>query len=110
MIALLALLAHDAEAGSRSSVGGYFRVMARPDLQGGGNQLGYWNLYGRLLNEGPYATLNYRYEVLERQSGVAAPWTSINARVEGGSITNADSGGGSLANLRLSQVLSLIHI
>jgi hypothetical protein len=103
MLVILALLA-DAGAGSRTSVGGYVRVMARPDLQGGGNQLGYWNLYGRLLNEGPYATLNFRYEVLERQSGVAVPWTAINARIEGGSITNADSGGGSLDNLRLSQV------
>ena len=102
-IALL-LTTPEATAGSRSSVGGYVRVMARPDLQGGSNQLGYWNLYGRLLNEGPYATLNFRYEVLERQSGVAAPWTAIHARIEGGSITNADAGGGSLDNLRLSQV------
>ncbi|MDG1479785.1 MAG: hypothetical protein P8R54_09345 [Myxococcota bacterium] len=104
MLLGLALLVGSAEAGSRSSVGGYVRVMARPDLQGGGNQLGYWNLYGRLLNEGPYATLNFRYDVLERQSGAAMPWTAINARIEGGSITNADGGGGSLDNLRLSQV------
>ncbi len=101
--ALLALLPPAALAG-RADVGGYVRVMTRPDLQGGSGQLGYWNLYGRLLNEGPYATFDFRYAVLERQTGIAAPWTTIHARIEGGSIGNADAGNGSLANLRLSQV------
>jgi lysozyme family protein len=103
VIALALLLLSPAEAG-RADVGGYFRVMTRPDLQGGSGQLGYWNLYGRLLNERPYATIDLRYEVLERQAGTSAPWSSIHARVEGGSIGNADAGNGNLANLRLSQV------
>ena len=30
-----------------------FAFKARPDFQGGSTGLGYWNLYGRLLNEGP---------------------------------------------------------
>ena len=51
----LGLLGGTASANAR--VGGYARVMARPDLQGGTGRLGYWNLYGRLLNEGPYLSL-----------------------------------------------------
>ena len=54
------LLMNNAQA-QRAHVGGYFRVMTRPDLQGGSGRLGYWNLYGRLLNEGPYATLDFKY-------------------------------------------------
>lgn len=101
---LALLLSAPAEAG-RADVGGYFRVGTRPDFgQGGSGQLGYWNLYGRLLNERPYATLDFRYAVLERQPGTPAPWASVHARVEGGSIGNADAGNGNLANLRLSQV------
>jgi len=99
----LMLLSAPAEAG-RADVGGYFRVATRPDFQGGSNTLGYWNLHGRLLNESPYATLDFRYEVLERQAGTLAPWASIHARVEGGSVGNADPGNGNLSNLRLSQV------
>lgn len=101
----LALLAFspDARAG-RADVGGYFRVMTRPDLQGGAGKLGYWNLYGRLLNEGPYAALELRFDVLEPQPGTTNIWTSVHAKIEGGSIGNADAGDGGLANLRLSQV------
>ena len=50
---LMGALSTQAQAGAR--VGGYVRVMARPSLQGGAGQLGHWNLYGRLMNEGPYA-------------------------------------------------------
>ena len=53
---LSTLLLSTALAG-QADVGGYFRIMTRPDLQGGSGRLGYWNLYGRLLNEGPYATM-----------------------------------------------------
>ena len=34
------------------------RVMTRPDVQGGNGTLGYWNLYGRLLNERGYTMLD----------------------------------------------------
>ncbi len=89
---------------SRFSAGGYMRIAARPDLQGGTSTLGFWNLYGRLLNEGPYAALDLRYDLLQRDALTLAPWTSIHARIEGGSVANADLGQGSLANFRLSQL------
>lgn len=92
-----------AEAGP-AHVGGYFRVAARPDLQGGAGSLGYWNLYGRLMNEGSYGMLELRYDVLERRSGATEPWTTLHVRVEGGSIANADPFNGSLAQYRMSQV------
>ena len=85
-------------------VGGYFRVAARPDLQGGDGKLGYWNLYGRLLNEGSYAAVEMRWELLERDPSSHAVWSSLHAKIEGGSIANADGGNGRLDQLRLSQV------
>ena len=96
----LGLLSGPASANAR--VGGYARVMARPDLQGGTGRLGYWNLYGRLLNEGPYAALDFDYDVLEPDG--ANPWTTIHMRVEGGSVQGADSGNGSLDRFRMSQL------
>jgi len=33
-------------SGDRFSAGGYFRIMTRPDFQGGASTLGFWNLYG----------------------------------------------------------------
>ena len=102
---ILALMIPEAQA-DRASVGGYFRVMTRPDLQGGSGQLGYWNLYGRLLNEGPYATLDFKFDLLE-EGADGAPWTKLYARIEGGSIGNADPGNGALNHLRLSQTYVL---
>jgi hypothetical protein len=96
-------LVGEAQAQS-ASVGGYFRVAARPSFQGGSGRLGYWNLYGRLMNEGSYGMLDFRYDVLKPQPGTATPWTSLHARVEGGSIWSADSGNGNLAQFRMSQV------
>lgn len=103
-VTALALLCCAEARAERAAVGGYFRVMTRPDLQGGSGRLGYWNLYGRLLNEGPYAALEFRFDVLEPQPGTDELWTSLHAKIEGGSIGNADAGDGGLANLRLSQV------
>lgn len=103
MIALLLSLTAQA---APAEIGGYFRVMTRPDLQGGAGRLGYWNLYGRLLNEGPYATLDFRFQMLERKEN-QAPWTSLHARIEGASIGNADPQNGNLAQLRLSQTYVL---
>ena len=54
----------------RVQAAGYFRVMARPDLQGGDSRLGFWNLYGRLLNEGPWAALGNIVGVLAIADGV----------------------------------------
>jgi hypothetical protein len=85
-------------------VGGYFRVMARPDLQGGNGALGYWNLYGRLLNERPYGMIDFRFDVLEPQPGSSGTWTSLHTRIEGGAVGNAEPSNGNLGNLRMSQV------
>jgi hypothetical protein len=87
-----------------TDVGGYLRVMTRPDFEGGDGRLGYWNLYGRLLNEGPYAALELRQDVLAPQPGSDEPWTDLHAKIEGGTVQNADANNGSLAYLRLSQL------
>ena len=87
-------------------VGGYMRVMTRPDLQGGSGTLGYWNLYGRLLNERGYTMLDARIKLQDRKS-LDDPWSSVHFRVEGGSIANTDSGNGNLSNFRLSQAYLL---
>lgn len=97
MLLLMAGFAHAAE------VGGYLRVMTRPDFEGGDGKLGYWNLYGRLLNEGPYAALELKQDVLRRKAGSKDVWTDLHLKVEGGSIQNADAGNGSLAYFKLSQ-------
>lgn len=89
---------------SRFSAGGYFRIMARPDFQGGNGRLGYWNLNGRLMNEGPYAALEMKLDLLQAPPGTTDIWTSLHARVEGGSVTTADSGNGNLINFRFSQL------
>ena len=83
------LLGSEVHAGG-ADVGGYFRVAARPDLQGGNGRLGYWNLYGRLMNEGSYGMLELRYDILEPQPQSFAEWASLHVRIEGGSIANAD--------------------
>ncbi len=90
-----------------ADLGGYFRVMTRPDFQGGDGKLGYWNLYGRLLNEGPYATMELRLDVLEQEAGSHEVWTSVHTKIEGGSVGNADEGNGYLDNLRISQLYAL---
>ena len=57
--------------------------MARPDFQGGMGTIGYWNLYGRLLNEGPWGMLEMRVALLESRAGAAEPWTALQFRIEG---------------------------
>ena len=101
-LTLMSLLSTQALAEAR--VGGYVRVMARPSLQGGAGQLGHWNLYGRLMNEGPYAMLDFDMDVLQPTPGAGTPWTRVHARVEGGSVSSADPGDGGLENYRMSQL------
>ncbi|MCB9766343.1 MAG: hypothetical protein H6739_41595 [Alphaproteobacteria bacterium] len=109
LCALAALLVGSADAhAGRAEVGGYLRIGARPDFQGGSGKLGYWNLYGRLLNEGPYAALEFKYDVLERQRVGNAPYTSLHLKVEGGSISNADMLNGGLSNFRISQTYARV--
>ncbi len=89
---------------AEGTVGGYFRVMTRPDFQGGDGKLGYWNLYGRLMNEGPYVALHSQLELLDQQPGSGDVWARVHARVEGATVSGADSGGGALSEMRLSQL------
>ena len=62
VLGLIGLLGQSAEA-APVQVGGYMRVMTRPDVQGGNGTLGYWNLYGRLLNERGYTMLDTRVQL-----------------------------------------------
>lgn len=89
---------------SRVSAGGYFRISARPDLQGGNGRLGFWNLYGRLLNEGTYAALEMKLDLLQAPPGTTDIWASLHARIEGGTVSTADPLNGFLNNFRLSQL------
>jgi len=104
MTALLALAMLTSSAQANARVGGYVRVMARPDLQGGEGRLGYWNLTGRLMNEGPYAAIDFDYDVLAPEVDTLTPWTTVHMRIEGGSVGNTDPGNGRLDNFRLSQL------
>ena len=103
LILALCLAASPAMAGEED-VGGYLRVMTRPDFQGGDGRLGSWNLYGRLLNEGPFVALESRLHLLRQEPGSDEVWTRIHGRIEGGSVGNADMGNGNLSNMRLSQL------
>jgi len=104
VLALLLALAVPPEAAAGGTVGGYVRVMARPGLQGGAGRLGHWNLYGRLMNEGPYGMLDLDLDVLESAPGSGTPWSRVHARIEGGSVGSADPSDGSLSGYRLSQL------
>lgn len=107
LLLLLAVFAGTALAqapDSRFSAGGYFRIMARPDFQGGNGRLGYWNINGRLMNEGPYAALEMKLDLLQAPPATTEIWASLHARLEGGSVTAADASNGSLVNFRLSQL------
>jgi hypothetical protein len=108
-VGVLALLCTQTEVSAdtkedRFQAAGYFRVMARPDLQGGDSRLGFWNLYGRLLNEGPWATLELRLSLLKEDPTTKEVWSRVHAKIEGGSVTTVDSGDGGLQNFRLTQL------
>lgn len=95
----------DAEAfPSRFGASGYFRLSARPDLQAGGSRLGYWNLYGRLLNEGSYGELNLKLDLLQATPGTNEPWAAVYTRIAGSSFANSDPSQGRLGDFRASQM------
>ena len=106
-LALLFLLPASALADSSyrpASVGGYFRIMARPDFQGGNGRLGYWNLYGRLLNEAPWAAVELRLHLLPHEPGTKDIWTNLVMRIEGGAVRTATGNNGSLGEFQFSQL------
>lgn len=88
----------------RFSAGGYFRVAARPDFQGGKSQLGLWNISGRLLNETTWAALEMRLQLIKASPGTNEIWTSLHAKIEGGSAHAADLLNGALGNFALTQL------
>lgn len=108
LLLFVALLGPSLAAGEaqrdRFSAGGYFRVMTRPDFQGGGSRLGYWNLYGRLMNEGPFASLELRLDALQATPGSNEVWAAVHGKLEGGSIANTDVANGSLEMFRVAQL------
>jgi hypothetical protein len=104
LAALSAGAAHADAPRERFTLGGYFRVMARPDLQGGDGRLGLWNLSGRLLNEGPYAALEAKLNILQDAPGRLEPWAAVHAKVEGGSVQGADPFNGALMQYRMTQL------
>ncbi len=93
---------------SRFSAGGYFRISARPDFQGGAGRLGFSNLYGRLLNENTYAALEMKLDLLQAPAGTTEIWTSLHARLEGGTVFSADALNGFLSSFRLSQLYARV--
>ena len=93
-----------ADDGDRFSAGGYFRIAARPDFQGGQSQLGYWNISGRLLNESQWAALEMRLQLIKASPGTNEIWTSLHAKIEGGSAHAADLLNGTLGNFYLTQL------
>ena len=94
-----------AEAPDRPlSLGGYARLMTRPDLGGGDGRLGYWNLYGRLLNEGPWLALEMRLKLQPGRAERGETASALHVKMEGGSVTGADVGGGGLDAYRVSQL------
>ena len=88
----------------RFSAGGYFRIAARPDFQGGKSKLGLWNISGRLLNESQWAALEMRLQLIKQTPGTNEVWTSLHAKIEGGSAHAADLLNGSLGNFALTQL------
>jgi hypothetical protein len=107
LIAALLLTPSLAQAEAKSQpvgVAGYFRIMARPDFQGGFGKLGFWNLYGRLLNEGPWAGLEVRIKMLEAAPGTSDPWTSVHLKIEGGAARGAEPTNGLLGQYFMTEV------
>jgi hypothetical protein len=78
--------------------------MARPDFEGGWSRLGLWNLYGRLLNEGPWAALELKLDALQAAPGTSDVWASLHTKIEGGSVWGADGKNGALGEFGLTQL------
>jgi hypothetical protein len=104
LLAVAPARAHAEADQGRFGAGGYFRVMTRPDFQGGDGRLGYWNLYGRLMNEGPWAALEMKLDLLKQQPRSDQPWTSLHAKIEGGSVANGSVTRGTLQSFALTQL------
>ncbi|CAM4499221.1 MULTISPECIES: hypothetical protein [Myxococcus] len=98
LLTFLPLIALADAPRDRFGAAGYFRIMTRPDFAGGSGQLGYYWLYGRLLNESPYGELNLRLDALQATPGTDEVWAEVHSRISGRSFRSADPGNGSLVN------------
>ena len=96
----------------RLSAGGYFRLQAFTDFQGGNGQLGLSPLgcgvggpciYGRLMNEGPDLILEMRYLMIGSDKTPDTPWAALVLRAEGESFLGTDSGNGNLSNYAITR-------
>lgn len=103
-VTLSALASFGQASTDRFSAGGYFRVMTRPDAQGGFGRLGYWNIAGRLMNEGPFGALELDLRLLDAPPGSSEAQANVHTRLEGGSFVAADPGNGNLVNFRVAQL------
>jgi hypothetical protein len=101
---LLSSLASADAPTDRFGAAGYFRIMTRPDFQGGSGRLGYWWLYGRLLNESPYGELNLRMNVLQNNPGSKDVWAIVHSRIAGTSFQAADADNGLFGNFKATQL------
>ena len=88
----------------RFSAGGYFRISARPDFQGGWSKLVLWNISGRLMNETQWAALDMRLQLIKQTPGTNEVWTSLHAKIEGGTAHGADLLNGTLGDFSLTQL------
>lgn len=91
------------EKPARAFFNGYFRAMARSDFGYNSPTLGWWPLYGRLMNETPWmmAEAGFHTVMPEKKSD---PRATVVMKVEGGSFRNTDAGMGSLSNYRITQM------
>jgi hypothetical protein len=96
----------------RLTAGGYFRLQAFTDFQGGNGQLGLSPLgcgvggpciYGRLMNEGPDLILEMRYLMIGSDKTSDTPWAALVLRAEGESFLGTDSGNGNLSNYAITR-------
>ncbi|MHB8416920.1 MAG: hypothetical protein ACYDCL_02520 [Myxococcales bacterium] len=95
----------------RFSIGGYFRLQALTDFQGGNGRLGVNQtgcgyggpcIYGRLLNEGPYAIVQSRLSLIGTDNNSSDPWAAVTMRIEGSSFLGTDAGKGSLSDYAIT--------
>ncbi len=96
----------------RLTAGGYFRLQAFTDFQGGNGQLGLSPLgcgmggpciYGRLMNEGPDLILEMRYLMIGSDKTPDTPWAALVLRAEGESFLGTDAGNGNLSNYAITR-------
>lgn len=80
----------------------YFRISARSDMGHGSKTLGWWPLYGRLMNETNWFTFGLGFNLMDQEKK-SDPGARLYMRVEGNSVRTGDEGAGSLGNFSFTQ-------